>query len=864
MLLLLSMTGPIEIASAQERPQAGAPLRGLQVYAVNQEDTNNDGVLDLTTIDCAIETPGDRVMVFDGGGNMRRSERWEEATDFVDDTWIFDIGGNGGPDRATLIVAFSQDKGDTLAHIYDGSTTGGVIKYEGNGSGIRVIEPAYPAMIIRVRGQWTRPDGGLNYNLAWQYDGPAASREYAPIYPYAFRLDGAADKEGAAGDEDDDGIPDYSWYTLTAPVPSGERIPRTSISVNTARHRPNELTRVVFWPLLNRPDDPQSKNYYDTPLFLGVDWKAGLITSFGFLGYPIEEGYHVNSLSLMERGKVNALNFENPMAYYDLAADHDGRPELFIRMAYTPPGDEFFLTGGPTRTPMEMVEYSWNQKNHPELRWDYKVAVAGRNAISQTVRIGEMLVEQVPHEDLPAWVVTRPWGFATLVAYETGSGYLSSEGIYDWSTLEGVQSYGGIYAGSTVSGVESYTSSNAYPIPRSEQVQRDYLGGVSAETPERLYSSMLSGFRGEYADVNGSVWLYFSPIDARLHLVGASRGVYNAGNNRRVEYENLDLDAHIDSWRLYQGDEELAGLRQAARFLVYNAAGRMVILEAAIAPESFRTQPPADTSEWARLGARLTSAQTDVAPDDLESMLEQFSGPRTTLAGANLHDYRPVGKDGFRFVLDLQAGFAAAGEVLPVNDLKPGVYVVTYDGGFTLRPWSPPALSAEVLSTTLTEAQMSFVPVTVRNAGLQDVAEATVELWAKAPGGENSLIATRPVALDGETTITTRFQWAPPSAGEWILTPRVLLPVAGTPGALALPVVSGGAQRDELASESEQVLVIARTDASPASVLAATTSPTALISIAFAFAGCAILAGWTAWKYWSGMMTPRRRHVARR
>lgn len=862
---------PVPAVSAAAASQTGvATADGPQVHGVSQEDTNGDGKPDLMTLNAAIATQNDRVLVFDGGGNMRTSDRWEEATDFTDDTWVFDIGGEGGRSRATLIIRFSREGNDTLARIYDGTTTRGVVRYERGEAGFRVTAPAYPSMIIRARGGWTRADGGLNYNLIWQYDGPAASREYSPVYPYAFRLDGQLDMEGAVGDEDNDGIPDYSWYTLTAAVYAGERIPRTSIAVNAGHKRPAALRDVVFWPLLNQPEDPKGHNYYDTPLFLGIDWQQGLITSFTFQGYPIEQGYHVNSLTPMVRGRVNALNFENPMAYYDLAGDNDGLPELFIRLAYTPPDDEYFLTGTRTRTPMEMVQYSWNQKNHAELRWDYKVDVAGRNPISQTVQIGDMTIEQVPYAELPHWTVQQPWGIATLVAFESGNGYLSSEGIYDWSTLEGVQSYGGIYAGSTVQGVESYTQGNAHPIPQSEQIQRDYLGGVSTQSPASLYSSMLAGFRGEYADVNGQVWLYFSPIDARLHLVGVDHGIYNAGNNRRVAYANLDGDSYIDSWQVYRGNEKLAALRQSARYLVYDDESRVVIQQSAVERELFRTQPPADHEEWAALGGRLDAVQGNLLPDDLGPMLAQFGGPRLTVTGASLRDYRPLGQDSFRFVLDLGQDFTVEGDLLPLAGRKPGLYVVTFDGEkFTVRPWSAPAISAQVMPAALTEEEIGIVPVVIRNAGLQDVAAATVELWAEPFVGESRLVVTRTLTLNAETTQTTQFEWAPPAAGEWTLTPRVKQPNLEGDGATnrsddANPEPSADTGNGELQTDgAATVTVSTRTSATPGVVFAATTSPVTAISVVFGFAACAVLAGWIVWRYWGNTMNKRRNHAAR-
>ena len=72
-----------------------------------------------------------------------------------------------------------------------------------------------------------------------------------------------------------------------------------------------------------------------------------------------------------------------------------------------------------------------------QLDWDFGLSLTGSNPITSTVTFGEYPVQMVPHDDLPSWVVTRPWVNATLVATE-GRPYKSSEGIYEWSTLEGV------------------------------------------------------------------------------------------------------------------------------------------------------------------------------------------------------------------------------------------------------------------------------------------------------------------------------------------------------------------------------------------------------------------------------------------
>ena len=780
-LALPLVLGPGHVPAAGAAP--GQEPGPACVTGVRQQDLDGDGLPNLTVLDCTVITPYDRVLVFDGARNMRPAGRWEEATDFVDDTWVFQVGERSGEGRAALVVAFSADGADTLARVYDGSVTGGTVSYAVEGGRIRVTAPQYPSMVIRARGGgWLGPGGALNYNLIWQYDGPAASREYVDRYPAALRLDGHPDKEGEARDEDGDGVPEYLWYALTAPIPDSERIPRTGIQVNSGRHRPAPLTGVLFWPLLNLPQDPQGRNYFDTPLFLGVDWKAGLIVSFNFRGYPVEEGYHVNSTSGLRRGTINSLSFENPMAYYDLADDRDGRPELFIRLTYTPPGDPYFVSGGPTRLPLEMVQFSWNQRNHGALLWDYKVDLAGRHELGKTVALGETLIEQVPHEELPRWTVERPWAFATFVAYETGEGYLSSEGIYDWPTLEEVMTYEGVYAGATLQGVQAYTGSSIKKLADTTQIQRDYVAGVSAELPESLYRDILAGFRGEYAELDGPVWLSFSPVDARLHLVGTKRGVYNAGSGRRVVYRDVDGDALVNSWELFTGTQPVAQLLQAPGVLLYGAADRVQLRRADLPRELFRVQPPADHDEWARLDARLTANRRSFRPDDLELMLRQFGGPGLEVSGASLSGYRSLEGGAYRFVLELRPGFAVAGtDFLELAGLPPGTYIVTSAGAagpFRVDPATAPLVSVSLVGTTLRELEGGRLRLALLNEGLQDVQEATLEVWAAA-GERPGRIATQSVTLLSREPTAAVVDWAPPRSGVWALTPVLRLPDGG-------------------------------------------------------------------------------------
>ncbi|MCG8348310.1 MAG: hypothetical protein MI924_11090, partial [Chloroflexales bacterium] len=633
-LVILVFCGLLPLLALPRR--AHAQFSDIQVFNVAQEDMDGDGRIDRTIIDCAIITPNDRVIVYDGGRNMVESQDWETATDFADDTWIFDIGGQGENSTATLVIDFDQAGDEVVAQIYDPTVAGRRVQYNVSGISASVFNPVVPTMTIRALGDWLLPDGALNYNLMWTIDGPAANREQATRFPQWFMQDGNPDAEGQAQDRDRDGIPEFLWVTLLAPVPLSEGFPRSSAQVNSGERRPAALKNVVFWPLFNRPDDPVGQNYFDTPLYIEIDWEVGLIGATAFRGYPNEHGYHVNSLVPIDRDEVNELNFENPMAYYDLAGDRDGLPELFVRMIHYAQDDPYYLPDAPLRTPLQMVQYSWQQNDADSLYWDYKLDVAGRNPITTSVQLGDAEIIQVPHADLPRWVMEQTWAFGTFVATEDGPSYRSSEGLYEWSTLEGLFSYWGLITGKSLAGAQEYLESEIRPLAGSEEVQRRYLAGRSNESPESLYYSILAGYRAEYAEMNGRAELYFSPVDDRLHLVGATRGVYNIGDNQRIEYRNRDKDLYLDAWQYFVGARIEAQLYQTETHLIHSDRSSVTLLAADVPFELFRTQPPANTDEWSKLSAQLAEQQGDIPLRDLAALQAKFDGPGITITDATL------------------------------------------------------------------------------------------------------------------------------------------------------------------------------------------------------------------------------------
>ncbi len=205
---------------------------------------------------------------------------------------------------------------------------------------------------------------------------------------------------GGVVDSNRDGIPDYVYSVMQTEIPARYGIPRSSVTANPAAHRPADPSGFAFWPLLAGPHSVKGQRYFDTWPQISVDWKSGrVVGGMGLSGHPIEAGYHINSISQWQSGQVNDAAFENPMAYYNLAGNHDGNPDLHVRVEYAPPGDRYW--GGGTQDAAEDVRYSWNQTNAPGISWDYKFGLAGRHRIDTVETFGPYNVRVVPYNELP-------------------------------------------------------------------------------------------------------------------------------------------------------------------------------------------------------------------------------------------------------------------------------------------------------------------------------------------------------------------------------------------------------------------------------------------------------------------------------
>lgn len=787
-------------------PVFASPAGSVQVQQVTQQDRDGDGQPDLTIIDCSFVTQNDQVRVYDGAGDMRPGSDWEQVTDFTNDTWIFDVGADGS---AQLIIRFSQQDNRTIANLFSDQTNDGEVSYEVREQGIFVREePLRPPLTVSVEGDWLLPNGNLNWNLLFQADG--GSVQFRAKMPdeilSTLRLNSEPDVEMEFKDEDNDGIPEYGLVRLLAPSRLNQSFPRTLLWVNSGENRPAPANGFIFWPLLD--GTPSGSNYFDSYPIIEVDWATARVPWARLPGYPIEHGYHVNTLQYFTKGEINYADFENPMAYYDLANDQDGLPELHIRIVHQDAGDTFREN---LPVPVNDVRWSWNQRNGNGLIWDYKLGLAGRHAITETVEFPDFTVMTVPHAELPTWVTSRAWDYATFVARE-GARDLSSEGIYHWPAVEALGHTG-----------------------------LAYLAGRAVVDIESAFQKLSIGWRGDFApDLNQQPYVYISAVDRKLHLYRASHGVWKTDESSELRYANLDGDPYLDQWTYTQvitGTQVTTFTKQlnvARSHALYSDGRELVLRQATIAPSLFETLPPTNHAEWEILGAELQAAELDIAPDDFEAMLEQFAGPETRITGAGLRDYRPVGAEGFRFVLSLQPGFALQGsDLLGVRGLEPGNYAVTYDGDFSIEPLRLPVLSASIQDTTLTQLEQGAMYVTLRNDGLQDVPRATLELWASPPQGEAKIAVTDTISLLAQEPVTTTLYWAPPTPGEWTVTPKIR-------------------RADGLVTtlDSQSVTVLPTRVSDSRAMVAESTSPVTLIFTVIGLVTFAGVAGLIFWREW--------------
>jgi O-antigen/teichoic acid export membrane protein len=699
-----------------------------------------------------------RITVHDGGKDMLPSDEWQNATDFSNDTWVFDYLDDGSVE---LVAQFrTEPAGELSAYLWDDQNNDGEVNTEAGNDQFQVIESPFPTLIVSTIGSWTQADGSLNPDLVFKYDGIAPNLDFvtksiAPALTGVFKVDGVADFSIRLVDSNKDGAIDFSHNQILSPIPTDYGAWRNTMKVNSAGIKYTYQTPAFFWPLLNFDSEYDVKNYFSTPAFVDVDWQHAKILDFGVTGYPIEQGFHINNVNPWEENKVNQAAFENAMAYYDLAGNQNGLPELFIRHVYWPSHDSIHIPNA--SMPINEIRYSWRLADADRPEWDFGLSLLGSQPILSTESFTPYTLQVVPYDLLPNWVIDKSWVNATLVAIEDRE-YLSTEGIYEWSTIEGV-----------VNDVRLPYEDPRRFVKDSYQHQSQCFSGGNDCDLSTLYTDIGVGMRGEYAQLEGKVIMYHSPLDHRLHLFGAHQGVWRIDEDNIIRYYDHSGDGYIDTWENYRGEEIVARLIQSDEHLVLAQYGALEIKSIKLPAEDFLAPPPVDHAAWVNMRRAVQVEQGEI-PNTLAQMFESIPVKSTRLVNATI-DQVGFNRQGLQFKLILQPGFMQTEPgLLPLENKNAGNYFVIADEDFQVLPYSlqTVVLKMHVADDNPAVDKANIIILHLENTGISNTIDLLLEV--KAVQGDKTIILEKQlIALPGGSEKEIRLNWHPVKGGEWTI-----------------------------------------------------------------------------------------------
>ncbi|HEY1014822.1 MAG TPA: hypothetical protein VGE07_19080, partial [Herpetosiphonaceae bacterium] len=579
---------------------------------------------------------------------------WEQALSYEDAVWIYKRGAD-----AALIIDFTSAGGTVTAKLYDDQTGDARVAHQVNGDTVVITESPNPTVTATAEGGWWLPDGKVNYNLDLTIDG-SLQATVETLYLNLIKNDGKTDYDIHVRDPNRNGHPDYEWRQVYPGLSEDDGFYHTTLMANTADDElPTQDS--LFWPFVGSGDYGVVKNYRRSPPPLKIDWQRArfeLVSEF-VASRTSPSNFFIYSIIRIENGKLNDTNFESPFAFYSLGGPNQDRgfPDLTIRTVYYPAGNVR------KDVPIQQIDWTWRHNDSGAQagpNWDYRIGLFGRNEFVGQVDFQEFSVKITPYDKLPAWVVGNRWDYASFVARERPE-YLTTEHIYEWSTLEGV-----------VVDYDLPVTSTERVVKESIAALPDYVRGEHAQDISKFYRKIGVGLRGEFTPrLDAQPYVYISPVDAKLHLRGAAQGVWTLDPRTTITVANRDGDGYLDEWRyqrLPSPGAPLTVTRQlniAPGFVLYGDDGQVVLRRATVAPSTHETLPPITNAEWAALGAELERAAGELlAPDDLLGMARRFAGQEQRIDGARLRGYRALPGGGFRFVLELDAGYASSGGAL--------------------------------------------------------------------------------------------------------------------------------------------------------------------------------------------------------
>lgn len=544
--------------------------------------------------------------------------------------------------------------------------------------------------IEALSGRWVVDGGGIVADLNLQVFGPIEAMRGARIAS-GSNVGGWLSEVGSAEptvmirvrDDNGDGRPDWDLRQLLPEFP-GRGYYRTNYS---ERKCPGAVEfikgPIPEWPLITFQGRYEQKpGVFRPPIVVDPDTLRVTHVSEVVTARNQACSYTIYSINQLQFDGIALPNFGAPFASYDLTEEGQTLPNLILRAQLTRAGDRVtvFSEDGrrtlPAPRTMQSVRYSWRLAPGDRL-WDYKIEVLGFHPYETFTPLANgRLIAQVPsYEEFPEWVKERDWPVATFISTE-GNSYRSSEGIYEWSPTDlGV----------------------------------DYLNGWSRTVNSDAFTSLPAGFRGEYRfGAPLPAELYFSPVDRRLHLLGAQAGLWLLERNQPIIVKNLDSDDYLDVWIRSQEEapdpkrqvsEHLGSyvelLMELDGYLLFANDQSISLLDADAEPSAFRLQPPSSHSGWLNYQDSLAGHGNEAAiSNSLQEWFQGYDGPALELSSARIvaADYDDRERE-HRLYLDFRAPASITGDLaLQLGNLEipgPGHYVMNLGQEVSMQEADP-------------------------------------------------------------------------------------------------------------------------------------------------------------------------------
>lgn len=665
------------------------------------------------------------------------------------------------PQDVYLILSFStQPNGTAKADLYLNELGSKPLDYSLTGDELKVLSNGgNPYLIVQSESGYWLTEEGINYDLTILIDGPYTGYFGAQD----VKTDGVINTEIKVG-ADSNGIPQWQTNQFINDIHPEGRYPRFISSLRLQDSPPFKIAKSYMPTFPYLGIGKVSINYFEenpNPIYFNLEnYQIKLNHIPGFQNGGM---YRINSLV-----QPPDLDFENPFVFYSF------NPEvryahLAIRGINYHSGDYHELS--------DLVEinrssfrYSWKVKN--DIHWDYGIYVAGFYPYEDQFMIGGTLINGIQADDLPGFVTDQVWPFITFI--DAPDGYGGSEGMY-WYSTQNRQSW-------------------------------DWIAGLDNEPPSFLSTPYLQetrtltdtssmalplGFRGEYNSHNKRIpTLYFSPIDNRLHLLGAKGGIWYLDESTLIRLHNFSGSNHIDAWikeripdqeigqKLALPGEFIESLYTYQDMIIYSGNRNIQLLKTDIKPSTFEITPPKDEGTWRSFSdSVMPYIVEEHDPANLMTWLEPFPGVSLVIRGGGIQDFRLTEK-GYRFILQLDPGYNLEGsDLVGLGGLVSGEYVVAYNGtGFTVRPLTPAAVSIAYLAleaeagTPLHLGQWASLRGELHNQGLADLHDLEICAYFAGPLDETQVLTTTVALLAGESSQLLHLPWAPPSAGVWQIT----------------------------------------------------------------------------------------------